>query len=293
MKIGGSRFVARRFVRLAAIAAIALPLAGLSSIEALFAPSADLWPRWQAHDRASTSMIDHGRWTRFLQTYVSADADGVHRVDYAGVNAVDRAELDRYIEELSGVPIDGYNRGEQRAFWINLYNALTVRLILRYYPVGSIRDIDISPGLFSDGPWDMTLVTVAGEELTLNDIEHRILRPIWDDPRIHYGVNCASIGCPNLLRTAFTGNNTDNLLDMAARGYVNSPRGVRFENGEIIVSSIYAWFQGDFGGDDAGIIQHLARYAKPELAARLDGVDALTDHDYDWSLNAARALVTN
>ena len=293
MRNGHPRLSAHRLVRLAAIAVIALPLAGIASFEALFAPSADLWPRWQAHDPASTATIDHGSWKGLLETYVSPDANGVHRFDYAGVSAADGLELDRYIADLAGLPIDDFGRDEQLAYWINLYNALTVRVVLQHHPVESIRDIDISPGLFSDGPWDKDLVTVAGEDLTLNDIEHRILRPIWGDPRIHYAVNCASIGCPNLSRMAFTGANTEALLEMAARDYVNSPRGARLENGRLIVSSIYVWFQEDFGGTDDGVIMHLARYAAPDLAARLKSVSALSDHDYDWSLNGAGRPAAN
>ncbi len=279
------RLALGKLTRLTAVVALAFPLAGIASFEALFAPSAELWPRWQAHDAASNATIDHGRWDRLLQAYVSTHDDGVNRVDYAGVGAADRTQLDAYIADLAAVAIDRYNRPEQRAYWINLYNALTVRLILQRYPVASIRDIDISPGLFADGPWGKTLITVAGEALTLNDIEHRILRPIWGDPRIHYALNCASIGCPNLLRTAFTGANTDVLLDLAARDYVNSPRGAHLDGTRLIVSSIYVWFQEDFGGNDRGVIDHLARYAEPALATRLENARALADHEYDWSLN--------
>ena len=111
------------------------------------------------------------------------------------------------------------------------------------------------------------------------------MRPIWRDPRIHYAVNCASLGCPNLLKTAFTAENTETLLETAAVDYVNHPRGARVEAGRLLTSSIYRWFKADFGGDDAGVIRHLRRYAAPELARELDGVDHIADDDYDWSLN--------
>ncbi len=168
-----------------------------------------------------------------------------------------------------------------------LYNALTVKVVLDHYPVDGIRDIDFSPGLFADGPWDKKLVEIEGEDVSLNDIEHRILRPIWRDPRIHYAVNCASIGCPNLQPTAFTAANTDALLAAAAQAYVNHPRGARVEGGKLIVSSIYVWFQEDFGGNDAGVISHLRRYADPGLRSRLSRIERIGDHFYDWSLNGA------
>ena len=201
----------------------------------------------------------------------------------------DRVALSRYTATLAALPIDDYSRAEQMAYWINLYNALTVQVVLTHYPVDSIRDIDVSPGLFSDGPWDRPLLTVAGEDLTLNDIEHRILRPIWRDPRIHYAVNCASVGCPNLQPVPYTGSNLEALLEGAARAYVNSPRGVRVGRYGLIVSSIYVWFQDDFGTRDDDVIDHLARYAEPELAAELRRVGKLADHSYDWSLNDHRS----
>lgn len=247
------------------------------------APRAELWPRWQAHDPASAAAVDHAAWDRWLGTYVTEGADGIARVAYGRVTAEDKVRLASYVERLAAAPVDRLNRAEQRALWINLYNALTVRTVLAHYPVRSIRDIGISPGLFSIGPWGRKLVTVAGESLSLDDIEHRILRPIWRDPRLHYAVNCASLGCPNLQRTAFTAANTERLLDEAARAYIRHPRGARIDNGRLIVSSLYVWFREDFSGSDAGVIAHLAQYgAAVGGRARLDG-DA-----YDWALNDAR-----
>ncbi len=161
-------------------------------------------------------------------------------------------------------------RPEQLAYWINLYNALTVQVVLDHYPVASIHDIAISPGLLAIGPWDKPLIEIEGAAVSLNDIEHRILRPIWRDPRIHYAVNCASIGCPDLQARAFTAETAEALLEAAARAYVNHPRGARVEAGELTVSSIYAWYREDFGGTEAGVIAHLKRYAAPELAKALE-----------------------
>jgi hypothetical protein len=244
-----------------------------------------VWARGQAHDPPATARIDHGRWDRILDSYVAPDGEDLNRFDCAGISARDRAALDGYVAGLAALAISGYARAEQLAYWINLYNALTVQLVLAHYPVDSIRDIDISPGLFAEGPWDKPLLTIEGQAVALDDIEHRILRPIWRDPRIHYALNCASLGCPNLQHRAFTAEGTDALLEAAARGYVNSPRGLRFAKGKLIVSSLYVWFSEDFGGDDVGIIAHLKRYAAPALAARLAGIETLGGHAYDWTLN--------
>lgn len=261
-------------------------LAALFSVATVqAAPEADLWPRWEAHDPGSGATIDHAAWTTFLQQYRREGSDGVARLDYGGVDSGDGARLDRYIRRLSGIRISDYRRPVQLAYWINLYNAVTVDIVLEHYPVDSIRDIDISPGWFANGPWGAKLVTVEGEELSLNDIEHRILRPIWEDPRIHYAVNCASIGCPDIQPRAFTADNVEALLDAGARGYVNDPRGVSIRDGEVIVSSIYEWFQADFGGTEAGVMDHLRRYADEPRAAAIEPYQSYDDHRYDWSLN--------
>ena len=163
------------------------------------APAAEPWPRWTDHNPSSTRRMNHGVWSGVLSTYAQLGEDGVVRVDYAGMAGQGRGALSAYVGMLAAVRVDALSRPEQMAFWINLYNALTVRTVVDHYPVRSISDIDVSPGLFADGPWGKKLVTVAGEYLSLDDIEHRILRPIWRDPLIHYAVNCAALGCPNLV----------------------------------------------------------------------------------------------
>ncbi|TVR81313.1 MAG: DUF547 domain-containing protein [Rhodospirillales bacterium] len=279
--------IRRRTARTALILIAVVLTAGFGGMASRFAPDADPWPRWQTYDPTSTDRIDHAPWNRLLDRYRSVDDDGIARFAYAGVSTEDRRALDAYVDSLAATPVDSLSRPEQLAYWINLYNALTVQLVLTHWPVDSIRDIDISPGLFSRGPWDAKLVTVAGENLSLNDIEHRILRPIWRDPRIHYAVNCAAIGCPNLQGEAFTAANTFDLFDRAARDFVNHPRGVRLEGDRLIVSSIYAWFREDFGDSAAGVLDHLRAHADPALAALLAGRTTIDDHAYDWSINAA------
>jgi hypothetical protein len=263
---------------------LAAETASASALARLFAPEADLWERWTAHDPASTATIEHDAWSAWLREHVDVSADGINRLNYAGVSAQARSNLDDYVEGLASKPISGYSRAEQLAYWINLYNAVTVQVVLDHYPVDSIRDIDISPGLFASGPWGKQLIRVEGVALTLNDIEHRILRPIWQDPRIHYAVNCASIACPNLQTGAFTAANTDALMDLAARDYVNHPRGVSVIGRELRLSSIYNWFVDDFDAD-GGVIAHLSRYAAPDLRSRLESGTVIDDYVYDWRLN--------
>ncbi|MBF0280004.1 MAG: DUF547 domain-containing protein [SAR324 cluster bacterium] len=253
----------------------------------LAAPNAELWPRWQQHDPESRQTIDHQFWALFLKRYLQTnDPSGIFRVAYQTVTKEDKILLSDYIRELSSLPILEYGLQEQAAYWINLYNALTIQLILDHFPVESILDIDISPGFFSFGPWDAKLISVDGVELSLNDIEHRILRPIWKDNRFHYAINCASLGCPNLAPVPYTSVNLEAALERGARAYINHPRGAFFKDGELSVSKIFNWFEEDFGGDEAGVITHLKKYASGNLADRLQDYRGELNYEYSWKLNA-------
>lgn len=264
---------------------LVLPLAAFGSAERLFAPAAELWPRWQRHDPAGSESLDFAAWNALLGRVVVAGADGINRTDYQALAGSEAAEIEAIVDELAAVPVSRLGRDQQLAYWINLYNAVTLQVVAAHYPVASIRDIDISPGWLTHGPWDAPLVTVEGEVLTLNDIEHRILRPIWRDARIHYAVNCASLGCPNLAAEAYRGTVMDAQLDAAARAYVNHPRAVSFGGRQVTVSKIYDWFLEDFGGSTANLLAHLRRFAEPALAERLRQVDRIDGTAYDWALN--------
>ena len=191
--------------------------------------------------------------------------------------------LSDYIRYLEGLNVTNLNSKQQFAYWINLYNAQTIKVILENYPTESILDISFS--LLSRGPWKEAFLIVEKKALSLDDIEHKILRPIFKDPRIHYAVNCASISCPNLQPVAFTSENLEQLLDSGARQYINHPRGVTIDQGEVIASSIFDWYGSDFGDDDEEIIQHFMDYAEPDLAKSLQNIDEIAEFEYDWSLN--------
>ncbi len=222
-------------------------------------------------------------WTRLLGEHVRPGPDGVTRFDYGALkgDAEDRAALDAYIASFAALDFDTLGRDEAFAAWANLYNAVTVRHIVERYPLGSIRD-----GYLFGGPWKEVTVIADGEAISLDGIEHGVLRVEWDDPRVHYAVNCASIGCPNLLTEAWSGDSLDEDLDAAARGYVNHPRGVSVRSdGHLTVSRIYKWFREDFGGSDEGVLAHLREYANDDLRTALEGDVRIRGHKYDWSLN--------
>jgi len=260
----------------------------LSGLQAQSAPKAKLWEQWLPASADATLSPDYTPWQAFLERRVRPQPDGINRVEYRNVSTTERQALADYLNGMQRVDVSRLTRRQQRAYWINLYNAGTVKAILDHYPVKSIRDIDISPGLFSDGPWGRKMFVIQGTEVSLDDIEHRILRPIWKDNRLHYAVNCASIGCPNLQSQAFDVTNAEQLLDKAARDYINHPRGARVERGRLYISSIYRWFEEDFGGSEEGVIQHLRRFADAALKRQLSGVSEIADDDYDWSLNELR-----
>lgn len=251
------------------------------------AASQPLEVKFSASDPMSKIAPDHALWEKLLNQYVKIGQDGVSRVNYRALKDKDSQTLRTYLTYLQSIDVSRLNKSQQFAFWVNLYNAKTVELIVQHYPVKSIKDIDISPGLFANGPWGKKLVIVNDQELSLDDIEHKILRPIWKDPRIHYAVNCASIGCPNLVPKAYIGNALEEMLDQGARGYINSPRGVSITNGSLTLSKIFSWYQDDFGASESDLLRHIRKYAGPKLRAKLKLVDSVDHYAYNWSLNDA------
>ena len=252
----------------------------------LGAQSPAVIPMWNESDESNKETIDHAAWQSILDAYLISDhPSGVSRFNYGALkdNAEGLKALRAYLIELTSIDPRSYSKKEQFAYWVNLYNALTVHVVTGRFPVDSIKDI--KSGLIDYGPWNKELVTIVGTKVTLNHIEHGVLRPIWKDPRIHYAVNCASIGCPNLCPEAYTAENSERLLEESSRIYINHPRGASIDEDELTVSSIYDWFKEDFGGTDEGVLAHLKKYANPQLAAELDGFTEFDDY-YDWALNA-------
>ncbi|MEL7481680.1 MAG: DUF547 domain-containing protein [Pseudomonadota bacterium] len=224
----------------------------------------------------------HGAWTALLQAYVRPGEDGVNRFDYGALkaNAGDVAALEAYIAGFADLDLAAMSRDEQYVTWVNAYNAVTVQHILGRYPLKSIRSGYIV------GPWKRVKTTVAGREISLNDIEHEVLRVDWSEPRTHYAVNCASYGCPNLKPTAWEAATLEQDLADAARAYINHPRGVSIRrDGKLEVSTIYKWFREDFGGTREGVVAHLLDYAEPGLAEQIRANPSIKSYDYDWSLN--------
>lgn len=258
--------------------------------------AADATRKFTKYAAGSTAVFDHSEWDKLLKSYVVPGRDGLNRVRYQAFKDGGHQALKQYIKALEGFRPTTLARPEQFAFWANLYNAKTIDVVLDAYPVKSIRDISLKGGLLDflkksvgqGGPWKAKIMQVEGEKLSLDDVEHSILRPIFKDPRVHYAVNCASVGCPNLQTSAFTGANLEALLDAGAKKYINSPRGFKQQGGQLTASSIYSWFVADFGGTKQGVIAHAKRYAEPQLAKKLANAADIGGYEYDWSLNDVR-----
>jgi hypothetical protein len=233
----------------------------------------------------------HAAWTSLLQKYVSApDNVGLTHFDYAGLkaSASDTAKLRGYIEALGATNTDALSRDEAIPFYANLYNALTIDLIIQNYPLDSIRKAKTyngdRVGGFT-GPWKKVETTLNGRTVSLDDVEHKILRVKYPSPYVHYMVNCASVGCPNLLDEAWEASSYKSERKKAAFGYINSPRGVVVTPRGLKVSSIFKWFEEAFGGSKESVLKHIREYADADLAAAIDGGATIVDYDYDWSVN--------
>jgi len=258
--------------------------AGLLLMVPSASQAADLHEMFDANEKHGAGKVDHSAWGKLLGMFLHRGDDRLNRFDYEGLKKSDLPALRAYLQKLANVNPAGLTKPEQFAFWTNLYNAKTVEIVTTHYPVSSIRDIKLSFNPFA-GPWKAKVVKVRGQRLSLDDIEHRILRPVWNDPRVHYAVNCASVGCPNLASKAYTGERLEMMLNEGARAYVNSSRGVHLEDKRLVISSLYDWYGPDFGRTSTQILGHIARYAKAPLAKRLKRAGGIDGYAYDWMLN--------
>lgn len=225
---------------------------------------------------SADNSVDNTIYGKLLTKYVK---DG--EVDYQGLKSEEKL-LDRYLKVLEDTDSRELSRNERFAFYVNAYNAWTIKLILTGYPeVKSIKDL----GSLFKSPWKKEICKVDREVISLDDIEHRIIRPTFKDPRVHFAVNCASRGCPKLKSEPYTGATMDRDLDMAAEKFINDSQKNYLKGETLYISSLFKWFSEDFGNDIVGFV---SRYAsgklKEELAARA-GKIKIEYLDYDWLLN--------
>lgn len=229
--------------------------------------------------------ISHKQWDALLQKHV----DEAGWVDYEGF-IKDSLALHKYLDLLSAHhPNESWSRNQKMAYWINAYNAFTVDLITRHYPVESIKDI--KKGIpFVNTVWDIKFIEIEDRTYDLNNIEHGILRPKFSDPRIHFAVNCASVSCPKLNNRAYEADSLNEQLDDAAAAFLNDPSRNNLVARPIRLSSIFSWFSGDFKKEEKNIVSYVNRYAIDEIPEDVE-VEYL---DYDWRLNESpNGLISN
>ena len=243
---------------------------------------------------ATPPAITHTQWDELLKKYVSEEGN----VNYKGFVA-DKTQLEQYLNLLStNRPSKDWTRDEQLAYWINAYNAFTVKLIVDHYPVKSIKDI--KNGIpFINSVWDIKFFTIGGKKMTLNDIEHGIIRKEFKEPRIHFAVNCASFSCPVLLNEAFIASKLDAQLSKQTKIFLNDTRKNQISANKIVISKIFNWYSTDFtnkgffsrlfGKKNRGrqFVQFIAPYVTEPI-----NKDAKVEYmDYDWSLNEGSKMM--
>ena len=220
--------------------------------------------------------MDNSLYAELLEKYVRNSL-----VDYQGFKN-EEAKLDRYLKVLEEIDPEALSPKKQFAFYINAYNAWTIKLILSAYPdIKSIKDL----GSLFKSPWKKKIARIDGDVITLDSIEHDILRPRFKDPRIHFAVNCASKGCPPLRSEPYRGDRLDGQLTQMTEAFINNPKYNRLQGETLYVSSIFKWYSEDFEED---IVAFFTKYARGELREKLvknAGEIEVEYLDYDWSLN--------
>ncbi len=219
--------------------------------------------------------ISHDTWTSLLKKNVTQEG----WVDYDGFQQ-DSNALKKYLDLIQqNHPNDkNWTQKEQLAYWINAYNAFTIKLVSDHYPVASIKDI--KKGIpFINTVWDIKFIKIEGHQYDLNNIEHGIIRKHFEEPRIHFAINCASVSCPKLLNTAYTAEDLDSQLTEATTSFLNDP--LRNNIAENKVSSIFSWFNGDFKKSEGTVVNFINRYSNKKL----DPEKKLDYLEYDWSIN--------
>ncbi|MGB3800330.1 MAG: DUF547 domain-containing protein [Lewinella sp.] len=207
----------------------------------------------------------HAAWSNLLANHVSASG----QVDYDGIRQ-NINKLNAYLSLLSDeVPDTNWGNEEALAYWINTYNAFTIKLIIDNWPVNSIREIE--------EPWDSKFIVLDGDSYSLNQIEHEIIRPNFAEPRIHFALVCAAVSCPPLAKMAYTADNLDQMLERQTRQFINNEEFNVTQEEVVRISPLFDWYGEDF--DDVSAF--LNRYLRTDIPSGKQ----LYFLDYDWSLN--------
>ena len=213
-------------------------------------------------------IVDHMTWDKLLQTHVTATGE----VNYKGIQEQE-SELDGYLKWLSkNPPQNWWSNDELLVFWMNAYNAFTIKLILNHYPVKSIKDIK--------DPWNQRFIPIGDKWYTLNDIEHRIIRKMGE-PRIHFALVCAAVSCPKLYNKAFNAMTLDKDLSRLTKEFLADPSKNEISKNSVELSKIFKWYAKDFKTED----QHLIDFLNQYTSIRIETNAKKSFKDYNWNLN--------
>lgn len=278
-------------------AAVLIGLAAPAMATPQPAPPGGPIPQFAANDPNSTQTFSYSLWTRILDTVVIEDGKGVAGVDYGGLGMQGKEALNAFVGELTNVPVAALNKDEQLAFWLNLYNAASLRAMFdQFSGLGGTGQTLPSRNPYADSqkfsikrvyggdenPWTVRNLTVGGVTLSLNDIEHRILYAYWKPELVMYGLSCPLRGCPPLDKRPYHGAQVERRLADAAQRFIADTDNVKVKSGAVQLSELYKWQQAALGGEN-GVLEHLRKYAgprRPELAA----VTRIGGYDFDWKL---------
>lgn len=228
---------------------------------------------------------DYSAWTGLLQKYYSPQSG----MDYQGIRKNDFATLKKLVDDWSKVDVSKLNRDEQLAFWINLYNLSTVKLICDNYPTKSIRDLSTDP-IVRLNVFKKAIVPQGGTMMSLNDVENDKIRAGFKDPRIHFAINCAARSCPPMRPEAFVGAKVNEQLDDQARVFLNGPAGAKISRSgskaTMTVTKVMDWFDDDFNDWGGGVVPFATKFLSADKKAQLAGAKVKVEfYDYDWNLN--------
>ena len=219
----------------------------------------------------------HQQLDKLLRKYVNLSG----MVNYKGFQK-DKSELDTYLKTLSdNPPQKSWSENEQKAYWINAYNAFTVSLILQHYPVKSIKDIGAAIQIpFVNTPWDIKFINIGGKKYDLNNIEHSILRKKFNDPRIHFAIVCASMSCARLRNEAYTAVKVNAQLEAAGKDFLNDKSKNRISSDKTELSKYFSWYKGDFT-KNGSLADFINKYSQTKINANTK----INYLDYNWNLN--------
>lgn len=226
--------------------------------------------------KSPDNLHQHKLWDELTKKHVTEKGF----LDYQGI-IKDYSKLNKYLQQLSANhPNEKWSSNQRKAYWINAYNAFTVKLIIDNYPVKSIKDLGGSIYRINT-PWDIKFIKIGDAEYHLNDLEHNILRKEWEDARIHAAVNCASVSCPRLRAGAFTADKLESQLDEQMRDFINDETKNVINEKSAKLSKLFKWFSGDFKNNAPSVIAYINKYSETKLSEDAD-IDYL---EYDWNLN--------